>query len=395
MSVLKNRLNSAITNLIEPPIPMVLGWADMYNGGHGPMLNLSQAVPGYPAHPDIFKWLSEAASDPEFSSYGEVKGDAGLRTNLANHISDLYQTTVQQAETQITAGCNQAFYAAAITLFCPGDKVLLTNPCFFNHEYTLQMLGLEAGFVDCRPEDSFLPTLEGIEAGIISGAKGLVLVSPNNPTGTIYPATLLDGIFDLCEHHGVWLLVDETYRDFRNDQSSSPHGLFQQPDWQNTLIQLYSFSKAYCVPGHRVGAITAHKDICEEIEKAMDNLQICAPRAAQYAVAQGLEKLRKWRQGNAAEIQRRGQAFIDVISAAPEWQIAASGAYFAYIKHPFDEQSSLTVTERLAKTFGVLGVPGEFFGKGQEPFIRFSYANVDVEGLAPLAERLNACFKTG
>ena len=109
---------------------MVLGWADDYDQSWGPMLNLSQAVPGYPPHPKIFEWLSQAASDIEFSAYGAVKGDDLLRNNLAAHVSDLFNATISTEETQITSGCNQAFYAAIVALLNPGDTVLLTNPCF-------------------------------------------------------------------------------------------------------------------------------------------------------------------------------------------------------------------------------------------------------------------------
>ena len=120
MQKIIDRLNKAVTNLTPPPIPLVLDWAQDYNGSQGPMLNVSQAVPGYPSHPKLYQWLSEAAASPEFSSYGAVKGDDLLRGNLAAHLTELFEWPVALEQTQITSGCNQAFYAAFLTLASPG-----------------------------------------------------------------------------------------------------------------------------------------------------------------------------------------------------------------------------------------------------------------------------------
>jgi len=258
---ISDRLNKAVTSLTPPPIPLVLDWAKEYKGDYGPMLNVSQAVPGYPSHPKLYKWLSEAAASSDFSSYGAVKGDDLLRANLATHLTSLFGAHVDFEETQITSGCNQAFYAALLTLAAPGEKVLLTNPCFFNHEYSLRLLGLEPGFVDCKQEYCFVPQLEDIEAAIDHKTKALVVISPNNPTGAVYPAEDLAKIFDLCRAKGIWLVMDETYRDFLPAGQTRPHSLFQKDNWRDTLVQLYSFSKAYAIPGHRIGAVTANRTI--------------------------------------------------------------------------------------------------------------------------------------
>ncbi|MBN8211258.1 aminotransferase class I/II-fold pyridoxal phosphate-dependent enzyme, partial [Bacillus sp. NTK071] len=83
--------------------------------------------------------------------------------------------------------------------------------------------------------------------------KAITLVSPNNPGGVEYPPELLAAFADLARRHGIALIVDETYRDFHT-QDGPPHGLFADPDWDDTFIHLYSFSKAYRLTGHRVGA---------------------------------------------------------------------------------------------------------------------------------------------
>jgi bifunctional pyridoxal-dependent enzyme with beta-cystathionase and maltose regulon repressor activities len=75
------------------------------------------------------------------------------------------------------------------------------------------------------------------------------LVSPNNPAGSIYPAPLLADILALCQKRGIWLILDETYRDFMPLDMDVPHHLFAKEDWQSSLIQLYSFSNPIVFPG--------------------------------------------------------------------------------------------------------------------------------------------------
>ena len=124
-----------------------------------------------------------------------------------------------------------------------------------------------------------------------------------------------------------------------------------------------------------------------EIVKIMDNLQICAQRPAQHAIAKAISALRGWRDGNRLEMARRADAFRAAL-AGSSWRIEALGAYFAYVRHPFGDSSAAAVAERLARDFGVVTVPGSYFGSGQEPFLRMAFANADAETIALLGGRL-------
>ncbi len=149
------------------------------------------------------------------------------------------------------------------------------------------MMGIRRELIPLDPATGFVPTIEGIEAVLAKGVKAVALVSPNNPTGAIYPADLLRQAFDACRKAGAFLILDETYRDFLPGEGR-PHDLLSVEGWEENLILLYSFSKSFCIPGHRLGAITAGPAPVSEIAKVMDNLQICAPRAPQAAVAKAI-----------------------------------------------------------------------------------------------------------
>lgn len=384
------RFNTLVSDLSTPPIPSVHAWGRAYDGSRGPTIDLSQAVPGYPPHPSLLERLARAAADPAAASYGPIEGDAALRRALARHQSALYGAALSPDNIHITAGCNQAFVCASLAIAEPGSRILLTNPFYFNHETSLKMFGIGVGVVDCPAENGFLPDPATLDAAITPDVRAFAVVSPNNPTGAIYPPALLEELRRVCAARGIWFIVDETYRDFLPATERVPHGLFGVDGWDETVISLYSFSKSFCVPGYRLGAVTGAPRLIAEIAKIMDNLQICAPRVGQIAVAETLDGLADWREANRAEIAARATALRATLAAAPGWEIGAIGAYFAFVRHPFPTLRSAAVSERAAREVGVVTVPGEFFGPDQEAYLRFAFANASVEVIGGIADRLVA-----
>ncbi|RAX41198.1 aminotransferase [Rhizobium tropici] len=382
------KFNSFVSRLSPPPIPSVVAWGREYKGLKGPLIDLSQAVPGYPAHPEMLRLLGETAAQQAMTGYGPIEGEPLLRQIYAAHVAELYGADISADNIHITAGCNQAFMCTAIALAGAGDTVALTNPFYFNHDTTLSMLGIGRLLVDCDPTTDFLPDLGSAEAALAAGTKMLAVVTPNNPTGAVYPPGLLHELFLLCRKYGAWLVVDETYRDFLAEDYGRPHALLSEPGWEDTLVLLYSFSKSFCIPGHRLGAVTAGPGLIAEIAKVMDNMQICAPRSAQIAVASALPVLADWRAGNRLEIARRADALRQATSELMGWEIVAIGAYFAFVRHPFEGRSSSEVAEELARERGVICIPGAYFGEGQERYLRFAFANVDVASIRLLPDRL-------
>ncbi|MFN7103545.1 MAG: aminotransferase [Pseudorhizobium sp.] len=380
--------NPLVEKLAPPPVPSVFAWGRAYDGSRGPLIDLSQAVPGYPPHPDMLTLLGEMAGSTAYCGYGPIEGETVLRQAYAAHVSKVYGAGIGSENIHVTSGCNEAFVSAAMAVAGPGQTVLMTNPFYFNHETTLAMMGVKIRTVACAAEDGFVPQVAALAAAITPDVRALALVSPNNPTGAIYPADLLREVFELCRSRDIWLILDETYRDFLPEAGRAPHDLFAQDGWEDRLIGLYSFSKSFCIPGHRLGAITAGAKAVEQIAKIMDNLQICAPRSAQAAVARALPMLAEWREENRQEIGRRAEALKAALAQVPDWRIDAIGAYFAFVRHPFPSLDSAAVAERLAKRAGVVCIPGMYFGEGQEHYLRFAFANADVPTIALLEERL-------
>ena len=370
-----------------PPIPAVRGWAARYQGGAGPVLDLTQAVPGYPPHPDLLARLAAAAGDAKAAGYGPIEGEAALREALAADMVRAYGGRLDAADIAITAGGNLAFTLSMMTLAGSGEAVMLPAPWYFNHRMALEALGITCRVLPCRAEDGFLPD-PALAASLMEGVRAIVLVTPNNPTGATYSPELIAQFAKLCRDRGAWLVLDETYRDFIPEAAGAPHGLFQDAAWRDHVVHLYSFSKAYCVPGHRIGAIAAGAGFQRELAKAIDTIQICPPRAAQIALASAVEGLRDWRAGNRAIMAARAEAFRAAMAPLNAWRIDALGTYFAYLRLPDGLADAEATAEMLAVERGLLGLPGSFFGPGQDRHLRLAFANAEEAVIAAVPRRL-------
>jgi aspartate/methionine/tyrosine aminotransferase len=381
-------LNPHLLGTAAPPIPEAKAWTARYRGAAGPLIDLSQAVPGYPPPDELLRRIAEAASTPEASAYGDILGDRDLRERYATHVSRLYGGVVAPSEVAITTGCNQAFVVAIMALAKAGDAVMLPTPWYFNHKMTLDLLGIRTVELPCRAEAGFAPDAADAEPLIDGRVRAVVLVSPNNPTGAIYSPATIGAFAGLCARHGLALIVDETYRDFLSAAALRPHDLFADPAWRNTVVELYSFSKAYCIPGQRMGALIAGARFVDEIAKILDCIQICPNRPPQRALVWAIEALASWRNDNREIILDRAAAFRSALDRLDGWSIESIGAYFAYLRHPFPGRLADDVGEWLAVERGVLCLPGSYFGSDQQDFLRVAFANVDAATIASLPPRL-------
>ena len=356
-----------------------------------PLINVSQAAPVDPPPEALRKAIAEAAlGDPQAHLYGPVLGLPALRAELAAQWSAAYGGQIGAAQVAITQGCNQAFCAIMATLAAQGDEVILPTPWYFNHKMWLDMQGVKAVPLPTGP--GLLPDADVAATLVTPRTRAIVLVSPNNPGGAEYPAETLRAFLALARARGLALIVDETYRDF-DARSGAPHDLFADPDWDDSFIHLYSFSKAYRLTGHRVGAIVASAERLAEVEKFLDTVAICPNQLGQIAALWGMRNLAQWVAGERDEILARRAAMRAGLATLPGWKTLGCGAYFAYVEHP----SPLPAPEfarRLVREAGVLPLPGTMFLPASDPAgprpLRIPFANVDATGIAHLMERFRS-----
>ena len=383
-------LNPAFALTEPPPVMEARRWlVGVTHPAHRPLINVSQAAPVESPPLGLRQALADAAlNNPDAHLYGPVLGLPALRDEIASQWSAAYGGTITPAQVAITQGCNQAFTAIMATLAGPGDEVILPTPWYFNHKMWLDMSSVTAVPLDTGP--TLIPSAEAAAALITDRTRAIVLVSPNNPGGVEYPAATLTAFRDLARAHGIALIVDETYRDF-DSRTGAPHDLFSDPDWPDTFIHLYSFSKAYRLTGHRVGAVVASEARLAEVEKFLDTVAICPGQLGQIAALWGMRNLGQWVAGERDEILSRRRAMVDGFATLKGWRLLGCGAYFAYVEHPFDIDSDV-LCKRLVSEASILMLPGTMFqpagSAAAKRQIRIAFANVDAKGIAEMFQRL-------
>ncbi|NNL73384.1 MAG: aminotransferase [Silicimonas sp.] len=386
------RLNAALLATDAPPIPEAKRWLEGATfPPDRPLLNVSQAAPTDPPPEPLRRAIAEAAlNDPDAHLYGPVLGTDALRAELAAEWSRNYDGRIAPDQVAITAGCNQAFVAVMSALAGAGDEVLLPTPWYFNHKMWLDMTGVRTVPLPC--DAAMIPEADTAARLVTDRTRAIVLVTPNNPTGAEYPAETLTAFRDLARRHGIALVIDETYRDFHS-RSGAPHDLFTDPDWSDTVIDLYSFSKTYRLTGHRVGAVIASESFLREMEKFQDTAIICPNMLGQTAALWGMRNLRQWVASERDEILDRRAAVQSYLGPLDGWEILGLGAYFAFVSHPFDAPSD-AVARRLVREAGVLALPATMFAPPDDPIcdkgLRIAFANIDRTQIRDLANRLAA-----
>jgi len=375
-----------------PPVLEVKSW--IHNPDlqpSKPIIDVSQAAPTEPPPEKMLKFMAhKVLSDNAVNTYGPVLGLDELRESLARQWSDQYNGKISKKNVAITSGCNQAFCASIATFTSENDEVIIPTPWYFNHHMWLQMAGVKT--VPLETDSNMVPIFEKAEALITDRTRAIVLVSPNNPSGSIYSNELLQKFYKLCSSNNIRLILDETYKDF-HPNVSQPHKLFENTEWHQTLTILYSFSKAYRMTGHRVGALLTSYENLLEVEKVLDTFTVCPPQLGQYAANWSLANLDSWKSDRRTEILERAKHFsikFEPLSAAG-WSLRGCGAYFAFVDHPFKEGSE-TLAPLILRDQGILLMPGTMFYPkydlhGPRTF-RIAFANIDKNKITTLLERL-------
>ena len=382
------QLNPDLLQVQPPPITEVKSWlVDRPAAGSRPLIDCCQAVPDYPPAPQLTAFLAEQVGLPETSRYTPDEGLVEARDAVSAWYARRYGAGPSSDQICLTVGASQAFWLAMTTLCRAGDEVILTAPAYFDHPMALQALGLRPVWVPFCEQNHGLIDPQAVAGCITSRTRAILLVTPSNPTGVTAPPELLEQLFDLAAAHDLALILDETYNAFLPGDAA-PHALFSQDGWQETFIHLVSFGKTFALTGYRAGALAAGAPFLRQALKVQDTMAVCQPRLTQHAVRYGCDNLDGWVAGNGAMMQRRHDRFREVFGgSAGGFRLAASGGFFAWVRHPFAGQSGREVARRLALEANLLCLPGEVFGPGLQDYLRLAFGNIGEETIPEAVAR--------
>jgi len=385
-------INKLIRQVHFPPISEVKGWLAERPADGRSLVDLCQAVPDYAPAPELVAYLQEAVADPQTAKYSIDEGLPEVRETVCARYGRIYGADLEPSQVCLTVGASQAFWLAVVTLCRAGDEVIVQLPAYFDHPMTLQMLGITPVYAPFSEQHRGLPDPALIEGLVTPRTRAVLLVTPSNPTGAVTPPAVIDQLFQVARRHGIALLLDETYADFIPD-GGRPHDLFTRPDWGDHLVQVMSFGKTFALTGFRAGCLVASAEVIHHALKAQDTMVVCQPRLTQLAIRYGIDHLDGWVVANRLMMARRHDRFVAEFRRPDNpFTLAASGSFFAWVRHPWPGSSGRAAARRLVAEAGVLCLPGEVFGPGLEPYLRLAFGNIREEEIpAAVARFMEFC----
>jgi aspartate/methionine/tyrosine aminotransferase len=364
----------------------VKGWLAAGEPGL-PLIDLCQAVPDYPPPRELTEHLAELTQDPLISRYSPDEGLPEVREAVCAGYRSLYGAVINPRQICLTIGASQAFWLAMVTLCRAGDEVVVQLPAYFDHPMALEILGVRCVYAPFDAASGGLPNVAAISGLITERTRAILLVTPSNPTGAVIPPETVRALYQLAVRRKIALVLDETYNSFITG-GVRPHDLFEDPCWSDHFVHIASFGKTFALTGYRAGMLVASEDFISHALKAQDTMAVCQPRITQHAVKFGLEHLSGWVAENRVMMERRHEVFkAEFSKPGNAFQLAASGPFFGWVRHPFAEATGREVAKRLVLEAGLLLLPGEVFGPGLQGYLRLAFGNIKEEAIPEAVAR--------
>jgi aspartate/methionine/tyrosine aminotransferase len=369
---------------IQTPIIPIVG--DLIRR-HPGTISLGQGVVHYGPPPEALQRIHDFWADPQNHKYQPVVGIAPLREALWKKLdAENGICPGQGSEVVVTAGGNMAFVNAILAITDPGDEILLPLPFYFNHEMAVVM-------ADCTPvlvptDENYQLRLGLIEQAITARTRAIVTVSPNNPSGAVYPASDLQAVNDLCRARGIYHINDEAYEYFTYGDARhfSPGSL---PGGAAHTISLFSLSKAYGFASWRIGYMTVPEHLLDPVRKIQDTILICPPVISQYAALGALEAGKAYCREHLIALEGvRDQVGRELKKLEPLCTLPPAGGAFYFLVRVNLPMNPMALVERLIREYRVAVIPGTAFGLEDVCTLRVAYGALQKETISEGIGRL-------
>jgi aspartate/methionine/tyrosine aminotransferase len=360
----------ATRSAIDPFIVMdVMAEANARAAAGADIIHMEVGQPATPA-PRAARERAMAALGRDRLGYTEALGLPALRERIARYMGQRYAVAVAPERVVVTAGSSAGFVLAFLALLDTGDALGLPSPGYPCYRQILTALGLQPRLVETSGQGRWMPTVADVERLAAEGAAGLLLASPNNPSGTMALSPRLAELAEACRRHRLWLISDEIY-----------HGLEYEAPAETVLahwdaaIVVNSFSKYFSMTGWRIGWLVVPDALVRPIERLAQNLYISPPAISQVAALgafEGIDELEAIKWGYA---RNRAMLLEELPRAGLATILPADGAFYLYADVSRFTADSEAFAKAMLRDIGVAVTPGiDFDPERGRSYVRFSYA---------------------
>jgi aspartate aminotransferase len=311
--------------------------------------------------PDHIVEAAKRALDEGWHGYTPTAGLPSLRERIADKLRRVNGIDVPADRVVCGVGGVGVISAAVASLVEPGDEVLLGDPSWSN--YRMMLVANHARIVryPCPPELGFLPDLDRLEALVTPRTRLLIVNSPNNPTGRVYPPEVLRRLGEVADRHGLWVISDECYDEIVFDGPGVAPGMRGHAD-PDRVISCYTFSKTYAMTGWRLGYATGHASVLDSMVKVVESTASGTTTIVQRAAEAALEGPQECVAEMVGAYRRRRDLAVDLLREAGRLGAEPEGAFYVMADVSAGGLASLAFAKRLLAERGVAVAPGSAFG---------------------------------
>ncbi|TMF99689.1 MAG: pyridoxal phosphate-dependent aminotransferase [Chloroflexi bacterium] len=349
-------------------------------------IHLQVGQPNFPT-PQHIKDAGKRAIDENKTFYTHTQGLLSLREKLAAKLERVNGIRVTPDRIATAPGGVGAIAAVFAAVLEPGDEVLLPDPGWPNTRIMLAWTGTRGVFYPCPATDDFEPDLDALERLITPRTRLLLINSPNNPTGAVYPQATVERLIEIAQRHNLWLVSDECYDQILLDGSwTSPASLAPEDP---RIASIFTFSKTYAMTGWRMGYVAGSTALLDTVTKVLESNSSCVSTITQVAGEAALDGPQDCVTEMNAAYRRRRDAVVHILRDAELFITEPKGAFYCMADITPSGLGSRDFAFKLLRERGVAVAPGSAFGEVARDAVRISLASSDAdlkEGVDRLAE---------
>ncbi|MFF1783803.1 pyridoxal phosphate-dependent aminotransferase [Streptomyces virginiae] len=360
------------------------------------IVNFAAGELDFAPHPEVLSALRHTA-DADVHRYTDTGGIPALREALAERISRLSGVAYTPSEVLVTAGAKHALYLACLVLLDSGDEALVPNPGWGTFQAQIKLAGAVPVPVETA-DTGFVPTVERLDALRTPRTRMLVLNTPNNPTGAVYPPHVLAEITAWARQHGVWILFDECYGELVLPGARHAHPAALVDGARELVVGIGSFSKSFAVTGWRVGHVHGPAAVISAMKNLQSHTTSNVTSVVQHALLPAARGELDDFVAEARQVLLHRHGIVEKALAATAHLSATTpqGAFYFFVDgrdvigrtlRGVEVTDGGVLAELLLEHAGIALTPGSAFGS--EGFLRLSYAIAEdriTAGLTRLRE---------
>jgi aspartate aminotransferase len=345
------------------------------------IVSLSVGEPDFPVFPHVAQAVEDALRKG-YTKYTTSSGIAELREAISDWMNAEVGQRYPPSQIVCTAGAKQALYNACQALLDEGDEAVIPNPYWVSYPDIVRLAGATPVDLVTRAEDDWHPDPAALARAITPRTKVVMLGSPSNPTGAVWPAEAMQGMAKvLLQHPKITILSDDIYHRLVFGGARASNILQVAPQLRDRTVVINGCSKAYAMTGLRLGWACGPQEIISAMNKVQDSSTSNPSSLSQYAAVAALRGPQEGVEAMRAQFERRRDLMVDLVRAIPRVRCSRpEGAFYlfpdvsSYLGRVPDD---VKLSQVLLEEHEVAVVPGSAFG--QPGYLRLSFATSDAQ----------------